>query len=200
MSDIIRFYSRDPEIPCPPKVPYSLDQIWKFTDKEMEEIHNYIQWIFPTDDPRNTATGKPCISEEDIVAFNEENRNGIMLRYNLLKSYIKYLNFLGFELLNNNKIMPSKEYNIRKRDWMKVQNHNYLRITRMISSLKLLGLEEYAEELFSTLKIIYKENRIEIGETTMNFWKQAIDGKLPRLETKTQKELLEKLKNVQWGS
>lgn len=52
-------------------------------------------------------------------------------------------------------------------------NHNHLRITRMIRSLRVLGCEEAAEEFYQALLRIGKDFRGLIGERSFVFWERA---------------------------
>jgi hypothetical protein len=49
------------------------------------------------------------------------------------------------------EITKSDEYQERKQNWINAGNHNYLRITRILTSLRLLGLENYAQAFFKCL-------------------------------------------------
>jgi len=199
MPHIIEFYSGTKV----DSFSYSLEEILNFNYTELEKIHNYIQLMFPTDDTQNIEKEKPYVAEEEINKFKENSAKGNQLRNNLFNSYIKIMDFYGFDVLKNKKLRKSENYNVRKNNWISTKNHNYLRLTRIISCLKLLGLEEYAKELFEALKIVYDENKIVIGQTTLNFWQQAIDGTLPRVPPKTDifyNDLKEKLGKISWGA
>ena len=177
-----------------------IKDIWNFTDRELERIHNYIQWIFPTDDPRNEQNGKPYVNAEEILKFNEDSVEGIALRNRLLISYVWMMKVYGFDLnLSTKKLTRSDDYYAKTKNWLNNGNHNYLRLTRIISCLKLLGLNDYALELFEMLKSVFEDNSGKIGNTTMNFWKQAIEGQLPRITTKVQSDLLDGLNNIKWS-
>jgi hypothetical protein len=62
-------------------------------------------------------------------------------------------------------------------------NHNHLRITRILKSLSILGLEAEARAFYECLVAIYEDEakRLEprITEETMGFWQQAVSDPLP---------------------
>jgi hypothetical protein len=53
-------------------------------------------------------------------------------------------------------------------------NHNFLRISRMLRSLSLLGLGSYARAFLECLETIYVENPTTVGTTTIGYWRRAI--------------------------
>jgi hypothetical protein len=73
-------------------------------------------------------------------------------------------------------IAKSEEYLSRKREWIEQSNHNYLRLTRILTSLTNLGLNNYALALFRCLDEIYNENKESIGLKTYTYWKNAVNS------------------------
>jgi hypothetical protein len=58
--------------------------------------------------------------------------------------------------------------------WIRPHNHNHLRLTRIIRSLKLLGLPKDAHALMLCLEDIHRvEGRDIISEETLKHWRQA---------------------------
>jgi hypothetical protein len=64
------------------------------------------------------------------------------------------------------EITKSAEYSERKQNQLNAGNHNYLRITRILTSLNLLGLGAYAQAFFKCLAQSYQEERSQIGPET----------------------------------
>jgi hypothetical protein len=58
-----------------------------------------------------------------------------------------------------------------QRYWVCRFDHNHLRITRIIRSLRVLGLEEEAQAYFRTLKQIQAASNI--SSTSLQFWSRA---------------------------
>lgn len=73
------------------------------------------------------------------------------------------------------EIVKSDEYQKRKPDWVEQGNHNYLRITRILTSLSILGLESYTQAFFKCLTQIYYEDSKNIGSKTYVYWKSAVE-------------------------
>jgi hypothetical protein len=53
-------------------------------------------------------------------------------------------------------------------------NHNWLRITRVLRSLWLLGMKKEALAFFERLETFYASRRFPIGNDTFEFWKKAV--------------------------
>lgn len=58
-------------------------------------------------------------------------------------------------------------------------NHNWLRITRIIRSLLLLGLNDEAQALYDRLHAMYDSRRYPIGADTLQYWTEAVHGQVP---------------------
>ena len=56
------------------------------------------------------------------------------------------------------------------RNWVKRFNHNHLRITRIIRSLRILGLEDEAQRFFKVLEQIITG---QIGDRSLSYWTRA---------------------------
>jgi hypothetical protein len=89
------------------------------------------------------------------------------------------LSFYGLECREGENggivIGKSVEYLSRKREWIERFNHNYLRLTRILTSLTELGLKNYALALFKCLDELYNENKESIGLKTYTYWKNAVN-------------------------
>jgi hypothetical protein len=54
------------------------------------------------------------------------------------------------------------------------REHHYKRITRILRSLTLLGLEQPADAFYYALKDLHKNNKDKIPVSTYLFWKDAV--------------------------
>lgn len=152
----------------------TIQEIWSWNCQKLEHKHDYIQWLFPLKERSRFNRKAPILNDEIIQEF----LTNTILRIHLLKSLKVMLGFYGLECLNpdseNIEISRSDVYSERKQEWINLGNHNYLRLTRILTCLKLLGLENYAEALFECLEKIYKEESRRIGSETFNYWKNAV--------------------------
>jgi opioid growth factor receptor-like protein len=113
------------------------------------------------------------LDEQQIAAFRASDE----LRVRLLKSLNTMLSFYGLQCEDTregSRITKADSFELKKGNWLTRSNHNYLRITRILMSLQLLSLQEYAGAFLRFLEQLYKENSDRIGETTLQYWKRAV--------------------------
>lgn len=171
--DILAFYQGQ----SPDSSGRMIETIWSWDYRRLEYTHDYIQWLFPLKEKSRFNRNAPVLNGEVIQSF----RTNEQLRMRLLKSLKVMLKFYGLqcnEAANTDiEITKSDEYQERKQNWIEVWNHNYLRITRILTSLRLLGLDNYAQAFFKCLNQIYLEESKNIGSETYDYWKNAVrDG------------------------
>ena len=161
---IIRFL----ENKSPQSNGFYLQDILSFSDDELEKIHNYIQWCFPLPKKSFYNPLAPSLSKKDIAYIKESE----LIKNNLLSIFCKMMRFYGL-IITEESYGFSKDIN--DMHWLNKNNHNYLRLTRILISLNLLGFTSLSISLFNSLAAIYKATPDKIGEKTMHFWKNAID-------------------------
>jgi hypothetical protein len=77
------------------------------------------------------------------------------------------------------KVMGMPDFELGKGHWAKSpRDHNHLRITRILRSLRLLGLEQEAQAFLSALEILYMHSSVRISSDSMDFWRIAVRGPL----------------------
>jgi hypothetical protein len=138
----------------------------------LEVTHDYIQWLFPLKARSGANPTAPTLDAAQIDAFQNDPR----LRAELIASFRLMLRFYGLECddgAGSIDIRPAGNYFERKRNWLTPGNHNYLRITRILTSLRILGLEQYSNSFMEFLDGLYNEEGIRIGRVSYSFWKSA---------------------------
>ena len=148
----------------------SLREILAWDYRELENVHDYIQWLFPLPEPSQFNLHAPVLDAEQIAEFQAN----VELRTRLLASFDKMLGFYGFER-HKLSIMRSDLWGERSRNWLRLGNHNHLRLTRILRSLSILGLKDYAQALFEALIAVSAENTDVISDTTLGYWKRALE-------------------------
>lgn len=149
-----------------------LKDLWDWADDELEAVHDFIQWMFPLPEPSQFNPDAPLLSEEDIAAF----RSDPLLQTNLRKSFERFLAFLGLLLTANGQVVDSPNLMARARDIWSYPNHNWLRITRVLRSLRLLGLEAEALAFYDRLKTFFDHRKFAITTDTFQYWTEAAHG------------------------
>jgi hypothetical protein len=163
-SKLIQFYLGD----GPDSSGRTISEILDFTYQEQEAIHDYIQWLFPLREASAFNPHAPVLSQQDIATF----RGSEVLQKQLLEALKKMLAFYGFKI-QGSRIVRSADWEERS-GWLTPYNHNYLRITRILTCLGLLGLEDYARAFFAALEGVYQDYGGRIGPETWGFWARAV--------------------------
>jgi opioid growth factor receptor-like protein len=133
----------------------TLDDIWGFSREDLERVHDYIQWLFPLAEPSAFNPGAPLVDGETAARFRADAE----LRRRLECSLDVMLRFY---------------FDDAAREWLTPHNHNFLRLTRILKSLTLLGAPDRAEELFLRLEEIHREHPSIIGARTLEYWRAAV--------------------------
>ncbi len=144
-----------------------LTEIWQFDWQQLESTHDYIQWLFPLEQPSRFNPNAPLLTQADLDEFHHSP----ILKNNLLRSLDVMLEFYGFHR-EHQEILPKGDFAQRSIYWLNPGNHNYLRISRILKSLRLLGMEGYAELFFKALSRVYSENPEAIGDS-FSYWQKA---------------------------
>ena len=110
---------------------------WKRCWIYLECNHSYIQWLFPLNERSYHNKKAPILTENDI----SEIRHNEKIKENLIHSLDVMLNFYGLERKNDTtQIIKQKRFNFIKKRWLIKNNHNFMRITRIIKCLKICGV------------------------------------------------------------
>ena len=176
---IVRFY--DPNIQAKDRRGRTRSSILAWSDDELEYHHDYIQLLFPLPEGSPFNPSAPVIDEATFNAF----RSRLELQTQLRASLQRMLHFYGFQFASETasggeyqtlRVLNGPNYPEASRNWVRRFNHNHLRITRILRSLRVLGLETEAWEFFRALKRVYEGGKI--GQKSMMFWSRAIERPL----------------------
>ena len=146
----------------------TIADIWCYSHSELEGVHDYIQWLFPLAERSAFNPAAPLLDAETIQRFQEDDA----LRRNVERSLGLMLDFYGLALVGN-RVVRAKTFAERSRNWLTPQNHNFLRLTRVLKSLSLLGHGERAKQLLACLEEIGRDHQGAIGTTTLTYWRGA---------------------------
>jgi hypothetical protein len=150
----------------------TLAHILTFDDRELESTHDYIQWLFPLSEPSAFNAQAPLLSGADITFISAAAE----LQSKVVESFERMLAFYGFELTKDQgglKVRKAARFEQRAMNWRTFGNHNYLRITRILKSLRLLGLPRHADAFLEALEAVYGEAPALMGDRTISFWRSA---------------------------
>lgn len=152
-----------------------LREMWEWDYERLESVHNYIQWMFPNPVPSQFQPDTPLLTQEaiDLIKADEE------IQANMKHSLLIMLRFYGFDLEQNAQgvifIRRGRRWDTDSLRWVTENNHNYLRLTRILTCLMLVGMEDYAIALYDALEHVYADNSALVGAKTLKFWQAAVD-------------------------
>ena len=130
----------------------TFDDVMAFSDEQIERTHNFIQWLFPLLEPSLSVPGSPCLSDDKITSI-KDSRAAVD---NLKMAAHWFFDFL-----------------VRNQHWIKPHDHNHLRITRVIKSLRLL-LGDEAAASFKASIITLADERVELIDLkARHLWEDA---------------------------
>jgi hypothetical protein len=150
----------------------TFDEILGWDDARLEIVHDYIQWIFPLPERSGANPWAPVLDAATIAAI----RGSAEMQGRLRAAFLRMLAFYGFAL-EGDRAVEGPRFAAAARNWLHAGNHNHLRLTRMLRSLRVLGLEHEAEMLWEALRSLYEREsaagRRTITAETFVFWRQA---------------------------
>lgn len=128
----------------------SLAQVLAFDDAALERYHDFIQWLFPLAEPSAAVPGSPVLTPDDIAAV----RASQPARAALGDASRRMLAFY------------------RDTDpWRAPADHNHLRITRIIRSLRLLVGDAEADAFRAAVLKLAAD--APISATSRAYWAAA---------------------------
>jgi hypothetical protein len=142
-----------------------LEEIWQWSDQDWEEEHDFVQWLFPLEHPSAFNADAPLLDENAIRQWYKDK----LLQHNLRTSYERWLHFCGIAKVDGKLHLVDRKPNV----WGGM-NHNWLRITRVLRSLTLLGLKPEANQFFDLLTDLRDCKKLVINDTTFIYWERAV--------------------------
>jgi hypothetical protein len=148
----------------------TLNEILGWPDSELEAVHDFIQWLFPLPERSGANPFAPVLDAATISTFHDSK----VLQDRLRQSFLRMLRFYGLEF-HAGVVRPGANFAERSSNWLHPGNHNHLRLTRMLRSLRLLGLIAESTALFRALSEIYEKHPDCITSRTYQFWRNAAE-------------------------
>lgn len=146
-----------------------LNDMWNLSPVDMEKKHDFIQWMFPTMEQSFYNKKAPVLSYYELEVLKHDS----VVMQNFQKSIAVFLDFLGIELLSNQRVRLGKDFEYKSQNWLTPRNHNYKRITRLLTFLRLFEFDTIADNLMELLNVLYNQNRNVISIDTYTFWEHA---------------------------
>jgi hypothetical protein len=131
----------------------TISVIWNFTDQQLESNHDYIQWLFPLAERSVAVPDSPVLSSADIVKI----RLSPTAKEALERSTKRMLDF--FRSSNH---------------WIRMHDHNHLRITRIVRSLALLVNWIAAKDFLTEVENMIGKSSDNVSVNSRHHWTNAL--------------------------
>jgi hypothetical protein len=146
-----------------------LSELWAYSNEQLEQHHDFIQVLFPLAEESFYNAKAPVLEGAMIETF----RGDRTIQQNLLRSLEVMLAFYGFTLDRENKLVaPADNFAARAENWLFPNDHNHLRITRILKCLMLCGLQDYARAFHAALVRVVRPSNVTAE--TLRFWENAV--------------------------
>jgi hypothetical protein len=123
-----------------------------FSDEPLEEVHDYIQWLFPLPTCSGAQPRAPVLTQAEIDAIRADPSAQDTLRRAAGRMLSFYRN---------------------TRWWLTPYDHNYLRITRIIHSLRILSGPEEAQRFHKAVLALNDAAGSPVNARSLEYWADA---------------------------
>lgn len=151
----------------------TLTGILAFSNNELETCHDYIQWLFPLRKQSPYNPEAPVVNDEVERAFRADHD----LQVELHRALLRMLQFYGIVLRETPQgfelLAPQ---NVADFHWMMPENHNHRRLSRMLQSLRLLGMDSHVTAMWQGLQQLALTHPESVSGTTIVHWRLAALG------------------------
>lgn len=152
-----------------------IDDMLTWDNQLMQVCHDYIQWLFPTDEPSRFNKDAPLLNASIADLFKSDSR----LQLNVRRALKHFSSFLGlaWEGSPESQLASCTQAdNFEKRIlgcWQGPNNHNWKRITRILRCLQLVGMIKERDAFYACLLDIIATHPCMVDGETVRFWQDA---------------------------
>jgi hypothetical protein len=123
-----------------------------FPDRDLEAVHDYIQWLFPLPTRSAAQPHSPILTPAEIAAIRADPRAVATLK----AATERMLRFYQ-----------------ETRWWLSSYDHNHLRITRILHSLRLLVSPEEAKTFYKAILALNEAAGAPVNTRSLRYWAEA---------------------------
>jgi hypothetical protein len=134
----------------------------------MEECHDYVQWLFPLHEESAFALVYPILTEAQAASL----AGSAEARARMGAAEARFRVFLGLPAAG--APAASSPLNSRTALWAHPGDHNLLRVTRIIRSMRFFGLEDLSAAFWRDADAV--ADAAGLGDVTRAFWRQAAEA------------------------
>ena len=130
----------------------SLFEVLAFDDAALERTHDFIQWLFPLPEPSGAVPDAPVLTTDDMQAIHDS----ILAQCALAAATDRMEAFYR-----------------ATHGWLQPHDHNHLRITRIIRSLRLLRGDGEADAFRAAILSMVEAARAPVSARSRGYWSTA---------------------------
>jgi hypothetical protein len=130
----------------------SLSDVLAFGAADLECHHDFIQWIFPLSEASQAVAGAPVLSDGDVETLKASGQAQASLTQ-------------AADLMGG--------FYDKTDHWMRANDHNHLRITRIIKSLRLLSGDRPANRFRARIMARVDQDKAPVNALTRAYWTAA---------------------------
>jgi hypothetical protein len=123
-----------------------------FDNEALERTHDFIQWLFPLPEPSGAVPDAPVLTGTDIEAIHASVPAQCVLAAATDRMDLFYRATTA---------------------WLAPHDHNHLRITRIIRSLRLLRGDEAADQFRDAVLARVAATRAPVSARSRGYWETA---------------------------
>ena len=128
------------------------DTLLLLSDEEFENNHGFIQWAFPTPTPSKNPTDAPVLDLGSAIYLSED-KDFVIFIENMTARFLEFLK--------------------RNDHWKRKYNHNHLRISRALESIRILHSYELSD-WFLKIVLQFSEEAHGMMSDTHRHWQSHI--------------------------
>ena len=130
----------------------TLFDVLAMNNAALEQTHDFIQWLFPLREPSRAVPDAPVLTDDQVEAL----RDSAMAQIALAAATDRMEAFYRMT-----------------HDWLMPNDHNHLRITRIIRSLRLLVGDDPADAFKATILSRVEATRAPVSARSRGYWATA---------------------------
>jgi len=129
-----------------------INELWAQDDAYLEHRHDFIQWLFPLQEASRAVAGAPVLTVQDVASIRASEAA------------------LGGLDCSSRRMMRFYQATDA---WLASRDHNHLRITRIIRSLRLLAGDQAANAFRDSLIADLSRRGGRVNPTSLDYWRDA---------------------------
>lgn len=130
----------------------TLFEVLAFDDAALERNHDFIQWLFPLAEPSAAVPDAPVLDKAEAAAIRDSSLAQCALAAATDRMEVFYR---------------------RTDQWLRPHDHNHLRITRIIRSLRLLRGDAEADAFRAAVLSMVETARAPVSARSRGYWTTA---------------------------